>query len=138
MNIRVFLIFLLSYVLFSYNLVYGQQDTMKVKSIEEAINSSLKEFRQKMPNDKMIIYNIVEMSLNQQAIQFAKNDLLIENSINAKMLDYSTDKYVFKFLVSIENGRTFIKVIQWKLEKKSNKKIELLNLMSGQLYEVIP
>lgn len=117
---------------------YAQEDTMKVKSVEQAISISLKDFRHKIINDNVIIYNIVTVDLNEKNIDLATNDLIVENGINARKIDYKTKKFLFKFVISINNGRTFINVIKWRLNKKSDKELEFLNLMSGSCYEVIP
>jgi len=123
---------------------YGQEsshgDTLKAKSVEEAINNSLKKFRQGVEQNA-VIYTFVNFDINNKSINLSKNDFIVKNDIdimNPSKIDYKTIKYVIWFVVSINKGRVFVKVIQFRLKKTSNKAIDYINLMSGYFYEIVP
>jgi len=134
---KYFSLLLFGYLFLLYVPSYAQQDTIKVRSIEEAINVSMKDFRQTIKNDKATIYSIVEVNLEKDKIAFKENEYIVESGINAKNIDYRKDMFVLKFVVSITGKQTLITCIQFRLKKKSEKAIELINLMSGSYYEVV-
>ncbi|WP_118973650.1 hypothetical protein [Taibaiella koreensis] len=132
-----FSLLLFGFILLLHVSSYAQQDTIKVKSVEEAINASLENFRQKIKDDKADIYIITEVNLEKSKIDFAKNGYSIEPGINAKNISYGKKMFVLKFIVSMTGKQTLITCIQFRLKKKSEKAIALINLMSGNYYEVV-
>jgi len=102
-----------------------QQDTIKVKSVEEAINTALESFRTSIHNENAIVYCLVKYKLNMNATNFNERNLLVKNSINAKYIDRKSPKYVLYFIISSKKCETIINVSTASLEKKSRKKITL-------------
>lgn len=133
---RKLIVFLLIFVT-GYVKCFAQQDTMKMMSVEAVINSSLHKFRTKIANQKSIVFCIVETELDRKNILFSKNDFIIENGIDAKIVGNKGHEYLLKFLISHKNGRTFITVVKWSLKKKSAREIIYTDLLSRDYYEVI-
>jgi len=100
-----------------------QQDTIKVKSIEEAINTTLKSFRKRIVNEDAIVYCILKNQLNMKDVDFNEKNLLVENSVNAKYIDRKTPKYLLTFHISERSG-TIVDVSMSTLVKKTRRKIE--------------
>lgn len=130
-------ILILISLLFFTQVCHAQYDTIKAKSIEEVMSISLEDFRQKLKNPKAVIYCIVEMNLEKKQINFATNDFIIENTINAKYMSSKEPKFLFKFLVSTINHNLYVTIIKWRIIKKSNNRIELNNFLIREYYEVI-
>lgn len=105
--------------------IYGQQnDTIKVKTVEEAINTTLRNFRKRINNENAFIYCIVKNQLNIKDIDFNERNLLVESGINAEYIDRNTSKYLLTFYITQKERDIFIDVGISTIEKKSRKKIE--------------
>jgi len=101
-----------------------QQDTLKVKSIEEAINMSIKSFRKRIANENAVVYCIVKNKLEIKEAGFGGKNLLVENGINPKYIDRKTSKYLLTFLISQGTNGTIVDVSVSALKKKKRRRIE--------------
>lgn len=102
-----------------------QQDTINVKSIEEAINSGLKNFRYSLNDKRAIVYCIIKYRLDHDIIAFNDQNLLVENSLNARYIHRNRSNYLLYFIISQKKCETIVDVSTASIHKKSKKKISL-------------
>lgn len=105
--------------------VYGQQnDTIRVRTVEEAINTTLRNFRKRINDENTFIYCIVKNQLNIKDVDFNERNLLVESGINAEYIDRNSAKYLLTFNLIKKEGDIIIDVGISTIVKKSRKKIE--------------
>jgi hypothetical protein len=105
--------------------IYGQQnDTIEVKTVEEAINITLRNFRKSINNENAFIYCMLKNKLGMKDVDFNERTLLVEGGINAELIDRNTSKYLLTFYIIQKESDIIIDVGISTLVKKSRKKIE--------------
>lgn len=115
-------------ILFLFSAVSFSQSN----NFNEKINEHLKLFRNEMSeNDKLFI----DFDYDSKEINLENNGIILNNNIDPKKIKSKYNYYLIKFLILNVEDKITLRIINFKVKKINNKKMEFINLMNGKSYD---
>ena len=112
--------------------MYNFSDADLILKGKEKINEHLKLCRNEMSeNDKLLI----DFDYDSKEINLENNGIILNNNIDPKKIKSKYNYYLIKFLILNVEDKITLRIINFKVKKINNKKMEFINLMNGKSYD---
>lgn len=116
---------------FNLSFVYSQNS-----KLDEIINNHIFNFREEFAGEEATIFVESYYDFLKREITFKKNDFVIEACFDAKKLKKNKDYYLIRFIVSYDDDILKLNAVHFRIEKKNNRTINMINLLNGKSYKL--